>query len=217
MERRRIRNSQEFEQSQDLDAFLDILTNVIGILILIAVCIAIFTSSMQTVVGTPLLRSPAEGKKELTFVCEQGKIFYLPHQELAQPIIDNLIEANPNVSAETIANEVNAHKPKQLAVSFEATVWNDSIYQVYYHVDDHEKGESASQILETDSEFQKLLKTFDPSDKYVFIFVKPDSFGIVSTARKVAENLGFENGWSPLSEDENVYFSNGLGGANGVL
>lgn len=67
-------------------------------------------------------------------------------------------------------------------------------------LEDSGKASSARQ----GADIAELLKPFDPLEHYVVFYVRPSAFPDWSTTHESVEKLGFEMGYEPVREDQNI-------------
>jgi flagellar biosynthesis chaperone FliJ len=67
-------------------------------------------------------------------------------------------------------------------------------------LDDSGKGSSSR----NGTDIAKLLKPFDPLEHYVVFYVRPSAFPDWANIRESVEKLGFEIGYEPVREDQNI-------------
>ncbi len=224
MRRRRARYS--FTQPENnLDSFLDILTNTVGVLTFIGLFVSLVAVEAGSIIRTPLTRKT---DKESYFLEVRG---------------NEIIDLNSSLKeVESELEETVAALPKCIQPSFPSSIYlyeyylerfaeytrclqqnyetlaNFSIQTNHYNVKvdlaggtvyeprDESRGESASEINEGNSRFQEILAQLDPEKKYLAFIVRPDSYEIFRLARKLAWKEEFDVGWEPQQQELPLVF-----------
>ena len=81
---------QSDDWSVGLDSFLDIVTNAIGFLVLVALLVAISSQNMSVLLSTPLLRPPPAGTTRVLFECRGNRILRIDEDAIDRNIIEAL-------------------------------------------------------------------------------------------------------------------------------
>ena len=215
--------------SQNLDSFLDILTNTVGVLMFISLFITVVAVESSTIVSTPLVSDTQ--KKPRFFEVRNNKISYINDEEIDRQIallMDNL----PDCSLPEVPSNLDMYTYQyyldriqeyqtcrgQTIKTFRNFKGQTEHYEVtFYDLDallyepiTPETGESYKAIAQTDSEFNQTLEKFDPTEDYLAFIVRPDSFSAFRAARKQAWKAGYNVGWEPLKQETPIVFgSNG--------
>ncbi|MGB5595517.1 MAG: hypothetical protein WBM62_15985 [Crocosphaera sp.] len=215
--------------SQNLDSFLDILTNTVGVLMFISLFITVVAVESSTIVTTPLVSNTQ--KKPRFFEVRNNKISYINDEEIDRQIAI-LMKKLPECSLPELPSNLDSYTYQyyldrikeyetcrvQTIQSFKGFKGETKHYKVkFYDLDallyeplTPETGESYKTIAQTDSEFNKTLEKFDPNTDYLAFIVRPDSFSAFRVARKKAWKAGYNVGWEPLKQETPIVFgSNG--------
>lgn len=215
--------------SQNLDSFLDILTNTVGVLMFISLFITVVAVESSTVVKTPLV-SKSE-KKPYFFEVRGNKITYIDDKEIDRQI-EMLTKVLPECSIPDIPDSIDmtwyqyylsqieeyeSCRAKTVQ-GFKQFRGQTDYYKVrFYDLDaliyepiTPNVGESHQELGKTDSEFTKIIAKLNPQTDYLAFIVRPDSFAGFRAARKQAWKAGYNVGWEPLKQDTPIVFgSNG--------
>ncbi len=215
--------------TQNLDSFLDILTNTVGVLMFISLFITVVAVQSSTVVKTPLVSQSK--KKPHFFEIRGNKIIYIDDKEIDRQIKD-LTQALPECPVPNIPESTDAIlydyyiTQIQQYESCRARIVNRfKIFRGktdYYNVRFYDLnaliyepihpniGESHKELGNTDSEFTKMLAKLNPQTDYLAFIVRTDSFAGFREARKQAWKAGYNVGWEPIKQDTPIIFgSNG--------
>lgn len=227
MRHRRYRNVNS--PSQNLDSFLDILTNTVGVLMFISLFITVVAVESSTIVTTPLVSNTE--KKPRFFEVRNNKISYINDEEIDRQIA-SLMQNLPECTLPDVPNNFDAYMYQyylnriqeyqacrsQTIQSFQNFKGQtDHYYVTFYDLDallyepiTPDTGESYQTIAQPDSAFNQTIEKFDPNQDYLAFIVRPDSFSAFRAARKQAWKAGYNVGWEPLKQDTPIVFgSNG--------
>lgn len=226
MRRRRIRNNNT--PNQNLDSFLDILTNTVGVLMFIGLFVSLLAVEAGTVIRTPLKSNT--NKIVQFFEIRNKELFYLSDDKIDEEIAEMLMTL-PNCKPPDIPEEIEpylydfylkrtAEYRECQRVRKERTAnfsYNNGYYQIsfiegqalQYEPVENAKGENKEQLKQENSQFKIILNKLDPDIYYIAFVVRPDSFSTFRTARQEAWNQGFDVGWEPLSQDSSLIFGSG--------
>ena len=202
--------------SQNLDSFLDILTNTVGVLMFISLFVTLIAtgSSPKTrvTIQTPLA-SPTD-KESLWFEINGNKVSYLDLRQVRERELElsgNLPNCNkPDPSADISRQDI--YQSCLLSIlgrqsNFRTYTQNyrvrtvDRGVSLLFEPASEEVGETTSQLSAPDSDFKRVLAQFNPQKDYLVFIVRPDSFEAFRTARKQAWDAGYQVGWEPQAQD----------------
>jgi hypothetical protein len=222
MRRRRRQNNLP---TQNLDSFLDILTNTVGVLMFVSLFITLITVQTGAIVRTPLVQ---ESKKQpYFFEISNNRIAYIDDKfvntQLTQ-VLENLPLCNePNLPStideyssqdyllqlqeyercrQTMVNQIKSFQTETEFYQVRI-VGNDSLF---YQPKSESIGETIDELSQQDSKFTNLLKSINPKTEYLAFIVRPDSFATFRVARKQAWDNGFDVGWEPHTQETPIVF-----------
>ena len=215
--------------SQNLDSFLDILTNTVGVLMFISLFITVVAVESSTIVQTPLVSQSK--KKPHFFEVNGNRITYIDDDEidhqielltksLPECLVPDVPETADTYWYQYYLNRIQEYESCRMEIldSFKVFRGQTNYYKVrFYDLDaliyepiKPEVGESYKQIGKTNSEFTNILSKLDPKTDYLAFIVRPDSFAGFRMARKQAWKAGYNVGWEPMKQDTPIVFgSNG--------
>ncbi len=190
----------------DLDGFLDVITNCIGVLIVITVLAMINTKYMTFVVRTPFVRKTE--KQPVILECRKNRIVPVNKIEIQQKLEDYLEEIRKNsFDYDRIAHSTNSELKdvgdKYYRVDL-AKLFRSNILALVPKAET--QGESSQVLKEEAAEFQKVLQGIDSEKEFAFLLVRPDSFEVFRAARKLLWTHDVEIGWEPLSDGQLISF-----------
>ena len=193
--------------SQNLDSFLDILTNTVGVLMFISLFATLIAtgSSPKTrvTIQTPL--SQPTKKESLWFEIQGNKVSYLNLRNVRQEEIElagNLPNCNKASGAANYQSCLSSILGRQTNFRTTTNSYNvrtvDNGLSLEFEPQSPEIGETTAQLGAATSEYKQVLARFNPQKDYLVFIVRPDSFEAFRAARKQAWDAGYDVGWEPL-------------------
>jgi hypothetical protein len=231
MRRRRRKNNLP---TQNLDSFLDILTNTVGVLMFVSLFITLITVQTGSIVRTPLVK--ASKKQPYFFEIRNNRVSYIDDKIVDQQLnklLDDLPtckepplpSAVDDLSYQDYVFQLQEYERCRLTMikelqSFQTEtefyrirfVGGDSIL---YEPKSENAGETIKELSQKEAKFATLLKSLNPKTDYLAFIVRPDSFATFRVARKQAWDKGFDVGWEPHTLQTPIIFGSG-GRAIGV-
>ena len=226
MRRRQIRKNDP--PGQDLDSFLDILTNTVGVLMFIGLFISLLAVETGTVIRTPLQSQTRKIGK--FFEVRNNQVFYLSDPEL-EYAIDEVSATIPACKAPNVPENITPILYDfyfQEIEKYNGCVnrRNQKLEQFYYSNDNYivtftpqgslkyepnssSNGDTTKTVGKSDSVFGKTLKNLNPKVHYIAFVVRPDSFSTFRVARQEAWSQGYDVGWEPLTAESFLIFGSG--------
>ena len=171
----------------DLSAFTDIMTCILGVLVLIILLTGIDASQIAVLVATPK-EMASDDKSPVFFECRNQQLFYISSEDLKEAVDAKTEELRAAVgddqreflkqAAQTMI-EVNGQK-----VDYTMALMGK--YELI-PIPEAQGYELSRSVQETDQTwFGSKLATIDPKTQFVCFFVRPDSFRIFQRARTLA-------------------------------
>ena len=215
---------------QNLDSFLDVLTNTVGVLMFISLFVTLIatggSSKTKITIETPL--SSPTNKNSLWFEVNNKKVSHLDLRQVREKELElssNLPNCNkPRGSAGSFDYGLRQDNYQSCLFSiigrqsnFRATTENYDVRTVdrgvslVFNPRSSEIGETSSQINAADSQFQRVLSQYNSNKDYLVFIVRPDSFEAFREARKQARKAGYEVGWEPQPQDAPIKIRTILG------
>lgn len=218
---------------QNLDSFLDILTNTVGVLMFISLFVTLIAVEADSIVQTPLV-SKTE-KTPRFFEIRDNQITYIDDEKVGQDIqevIGNLPSCNrPDLGSDVNSSQyltglnsynacVNSRASRLINFRtttdyYNVTMTNASTFSLRYDPIKTKSGETEEQFVLPESQFNATLAQLDPQKDYLAFIVRPNSFSGFRAAREQAWAKGFDVGWEPHKPDLPIQFGSG-GRAIGV-
>lgn len=190
-----------------LDAFLNVMKIVIGVLILIVLVTVFGGGEVGVPSGVRALAAPKPSATRVLFECKDGAIFPLDEDGNAKRIQEV-------VATELAAQAVTHDAITQLLFTKDV---GDERHRVHaeiapqglawvYVLRSGAKGESTAELSRDGSAYRQALDTMG-SNSFAYFVVHDDSFETFRAARELAIARGIAVGWHPLEGDEPVRFS----------
>ena len=226
MRRKRIRNNTA--PSQNLDSFLDILTNTVGVLMFIGLFVSLLAVEAGTIIRTPLRTETNKIGK--FFELRNNQIFYLSDSEIDQQVesaVSGLVRCvKPDIPDDISYYLYDFYLEKIREYERCLLIRNQKLKRFYINNGDYmvtftengslkyepvlgAVGENAQQLEADNSQFNAVLKTLDPGINFIAFIVRPDSFSIFRAARAEALSHGFDVGWEPFAQERVMIFGSG--------
>lgn len=214
--------------TQNLDSFLDILTNTVGVLMFVGLFVSVVAVQSATIVRTPLV---SDSDKVPEFFEVRGNKVTPLEQATVNREFSNFSNSLPACYEPEIPinldiysyqyyqqqlqeyRSCNLNKIAQIrnfrlqTSHYEVRVNLDSSLGLRYEPLRTDSGESPQELSQVSSEFHSLLKTLNPQTDYLAFIVRPDSFAAFRRAREIAWQKGFDVGWEPMQQDIPIEFS----------
>lgn len=184
-------------QNNSLDSFLDVVSNLIGALLLIALIAALSSEKQVFDVFTPVER-PAENKEGLSFAVTGEGIFPLHKERAMEKLLDEL-KTDPARRAAKVATDYfewlyGPYEGKTVLLcklkSVPAAIGEQNMDSI--------PGEVGRLCRQSESEKQC----------FAFFFVAPsnEAFRMFRIARKALWSSGIDVGWTPMDPREGIVF-----------
>ena len=201
--------------SQNLDSFLDVLTNIVGVLIFVSLFASLAANGgapkTHLTIQTPL--ASTTDKEPLWFEIQNNKVSYLNLRQIRNKEIE-LSGSLPNCNKPSSGNSVSLSNYQSCLLSILGRQSNFRVDTDSYQVRTVDQGvsllfeplsnnigETATQLTTVNSAYKQVLSKSNPNKDYLAFIVRPDSFEAFRDARKQAWEAGYEVGWEPLEQD----------------
>ncbi len=213
--------------SQNLDSFLDVLTNTVGVLMFISLFVTLIATGSNpkttVTIQTPL-SSPTK-KESLWFEIKDNKVIYLNLRQVREKELEltgNLPNCNKPANGVDSAASLSNYQSCLLSVlgrqsnfktstnNYEVQAVDDGVSLLFKPISE-EVGETSNQLTAADSQFKKVLSQYKPNQDYLVFIVRPDSFETFRNARKQAWDAGYEVGWEPQPQNTPIKIRTILG------
>ena len=193
----------------NLDSLVDIVSNNVGILVILAVFMAMFSllekseqvpekeQPFENIEKIKIPWSHASQKNNLLFLLRDNRILYLDRALVYQNLKKHLSgkEALPKqislnqYSIKLTTGSGHAHCLEFLASPGAGQWWH--------------------QLSQHDGLLQSLMKKYPPEENYFFFWVDPKSFELFREIRESLWGQHFEVGWKPVRRESTLRYCSG--------
>jgi len=193
----------------NLDSFLDVMTNTVGVLIFVLLFVTLAAADATVLVRTPL-RSETE-KRPVYFEASGGRVI---HVELIEgnAQVDAFFEGLPRITWYNLSYVLDRMRTfhgetRNYEVDLTGSFMSGDI-GVRWRAR-AESGETAREVRNSASTYQRVLRSLDPDTAYLAFIVRPDGLDAFRTAREVASRRRIASGWEPFERDVDLVFTSG--------
>lgn len=204
----RRRRRQAGPGADNLDSFLDVMTNTVGVLIFVLLFVALAAADARVLVRTPLFAGTP--KTAVVFVAAGDRVSHLPLAE-GDDAVAGLMSDLPrptiwNLAA--ITERIYAFRASlgEYEVDLVGSLLSGSLGTRYTAVSP-EVGERRTALRDPGSGYRRRLAEIDPDTEFAVFLVRPDGFAAFREARRLAGAAGLETGWEPVDAGEDIVFS----------
>lgn len=191
-------------QAQNLDSFLDIMTNTVGVLVFVLLFVTLAAADATVLVRTPL-RASTE-KVPVFFEAVDGRVVHM-ETAVANERVRAFMDGLPRINLYNYEYVLASMRTWSTSTG-NYTVDLDG-YSMRYRANEG-AGESAKAVRDTASAYQRVLREMDPETEYLAFIVRPDGLEAFRAAREVATKRGLSSGWEPFTHEREITFgSNG--------
>ena len=173
--------------SMDLSSFTDLMTCILGVLVLIILLTGIDASQITVLVATPK-EMVNDDKSPVLFECRSNQLFHISVEELKKAVdkkteeLREKVQSDPNEFLKLAGKSFLDVEGQQLDYTFALTgkyvltpIPNSQGYKFERFMD------------ETDQMwFGSRLATINPETQFLCFFVRPDSYKVFQQARSLA-------------------------------
>ena len=207
----------DFHNILNLDSLVDIVSNNVGILVILAVFMAMFslfekneqviskTQSTENIEKLKIPWSHVSQKNILMILLRSDRLLYLDRTLVYQRLKKYLSGSEP------LPKHVNLDQ-----FSIELTVGRGHAHCLKF-LPSPRAGQWWHQFSQRNGVMKKLMKKYPPEENYFFFWVDPDSFEMFREIRKSLWDLNFEVGWKPIRIETPLRYCSGVGQAREFL
>lgn len=186
----------------NFDPMMDILTSVVGIMVVIVLFAVIsargkmISKEVTVKVVAPMLRTPASGATSKIFLCRNSKIYYFGIGEGMEKMVEG-IYAN---DLDTLISKANKKNIKDEYFKYKLAGIDRKNPVVILIVDlVKDSGETLEDLEKGNSLFIRKIKQFEKDRNWIHFLVDKKSFEVFNLAKEIVEEEGFSIGWDPVS------------------
>ena len=203
------RNLADLPGLLNLDSLVDIVSNNVGILVILAVFMAMFSllekneqapekeQPFENIEKIKIPWSHASQKNKLLFLLRDDRILYLDRALVYQ----NLKKYLSGKDA----------LPKQISLdqyTIKLTTGSGHAHCLKF-LPSHGAGKWWHQFSQKEGLLQSLMKKFPPEENYFFFWVDPKSFDLFREIRESLWSQRFEVGWKPVRSESVLRYCSG--------
>ena len=203
------RNLADLPGLLNLDSLVDIVSNNVGILVIMAVFMAMFSllekneqapekeQPFENIEKIKIPWSHASQKNNLLFLLKDDRILYLDRALVYQ----NLKKYLSGKDA----------LPKQISLdqyTIKLTTGSGHAHCLKF-LPSHGAGQWWHQFSQKEGLLQSLMKKFPPEENYFFFWVDPKSFDLFREIRESLWSQRFEVGWKPVRSESVLRYCSG--------
>jgi len=204
--RRRRRRSRPTE-GESLDAFLDIVTNSLGLLILVACLNAGASEGLAIELGQPLMREPDPALDRFVFDCRRGRV--APVDPAVTALLEKRLFASGTPSAARV-RQLDAERVRTPWHRYRCVQLDPETGAAAVRLELRAgAGDALADLDDPGGAFRSALDALDPAEDWLLFATGPDSFEVMRAARRIALARGFQVGWWPLDAEEGLGFARG--------
>ena len=208
-----MRRRRESDAAVSLDSFLDIVTNVVGVLILIAVVTVISAGDIAVSSGASALVTPRASANRVMFHLHDNQVYFFDEKDIA----DRIDTAWSRRTEAALPSDDMPLPARVIEMLDDADVGDDT-YRVrafsgmsglvwQYDLRRDARGETIEDLDYDHSDFATKLDELGPGD-YVYVVVNDDSFELFRKVREVVRARGLALGWHPVEGQGYLRLSN---------
>ena len=200
--------------TKSLDSLVDIVSNSVGILIILAVFMALLsvvespldepvsseeTNDLLTVEKKRIPWSHSSQKSSLLFVLQDNRLLYLD-RVAAYRSFESELDGEPELPLKA---DLDGYRVELTAQSSQ-----NHCLQFFPEAD---AGQWWGEVNRSDGWLTKLLAEKSPSEVYLFFWADGASFELMREIREWTWDQRYEVGWKPITERSGLRFCTGLG------
>lgn len=172
----------------DLSSFLDIMTCMLGILILIILLTGLDAADIKVLVPTPRENTDND-KRPVFFECRNDSLFLISIDEIKKAVDEKTEEilARVNNDEGEFLKESASTKIKLGGYLLDYSYSHVGKYalSILPDAEGYKFGNYKTE-LETEGWYGSIIKSIDPATQFLVFFVRPDSYEVFKKARSLA-------------------------------
>lgn len=189
-----------------LDSFLDIVTNVVGVLVLVAMVTVLSAGNISVPSGATAMAAPRPSATRMLFECAGDQVYFVDEEGNGRRVLDEVSRAgDPKISRDALIALLDDKDIGDATHRVQADRVDRGIAWVYA-LRNEAKGERVADLDREDSAFRKQVAGL-PRGGFAYFVVHDDSFEVFRKAREIARARGVSVGWHPVEGKEPVRLS----------
>jgi hypothetical protein len=205
-----MRRHRRVTTEQNLDSFLDIMTNTVGVLVFVLLFVTLSAADATILVKTPMW-SPTE-KEAVLFEVRGDRVYHLDSARVVEEL-RSVVASLPRINFFTY--EIVTRRIERFAtftdnyrVRFVGSLSANGV-SLEYVLRPDATGTKLSTLRQPDEAYAKLLSSLKPEKNYVAFVVRPDGIATFHSARELALRRGLQVGWEPVEAKTALTFGTG--------
>ncbi|MCA9246927.1 MAG: hypothetical protein KDA42_07415 [Planctomycetales bacterium] len=192
---------------QNLDSLMDILSNVVAVMILIAVVIVLNMRTSELALATPIQSAAPPHAQRLVFLCKGDQIFQVNTAEIDAQIMrlqDKFRQRTGGLPSTRElrylldGNDVGDE-------TFRVQLRTERGLQFVYTLRSSAPGESTATMMTGEtSQFRHLLDQLDAERHWVYLAAQPSGWETMLAAKEMLQTRKIAMGWDAFPESNQV-------------
>lgn len=197
-----------------LDSFLDIMTCMLGVLMLIILLTSIDASQIKVLIPTPFAHRT--DKMPLYLECRGDRLFLVPVMDLRKKAEETIKRIAAEAQGDVVAVLSRLTEERPRVENYEADLTYALAGQIALVLAEGAKGYALADVArETEADwFGRILVGLDKEKEMLTFLVRDDSFDVFKKARGLAWARKVEVSYELLDQGEPIKF--GLGGTSSL-
>ncbi len=180
-----------------LDSFLDIVTNVVGVLVLVAMVTVLSAGNISVPSGATAMTAPKPSSARLLFECSGDEIVFVDEEANGRRVLDEVRRAGEEaISRDDLVALLDAKDVGDATHRVRVDTFTRGLAWVYA-LRPGAHGERAADLDRAGSAFRKQIGRLERGG-FAYFVVHDDSFEIFRKAREIARARGIAIGWHPV-------------------
>jgi hypothetical protein len=180
-----------------LDAFLDIVTNVVGVLVLVAIVTVLSAGNISVPSGATATTVTRPSATRLLFECAGGQVYFVDEAGNGRRVLEEVkATGDQAISADKLVALLDEQDVGDTTHRVRADRVDRGVAWVYA-LRPGARGESVADLEREDSAFRKQIAGLERGG-FAYFVVHDDSFEIFGKARELARARGISIGWHPV-------------------
>ena len=189
-----------------LDSFLDIVTNVVGVLVLVAMVTVLSAGNISVPSGATAMTAPSPSAERLLFECAGDEVFFVDEEANGQRVLEEVKRSNEKaISRERLVALLDDKDVGDATHRVHATLIDRGVAWTYA-LRPEVHGEGKADLDRGATAFERQLARIEHGG-FAYFVVHDDSFEIFRKARDLARERGISVGWHPVEGRDPVRLS----------
>jgi hypothetical protein len=180
-----------------LDSFLDIVTNVVGVLVLVAMVTVLSAGKISVPSGATAMTAPKPRAARLLFECVGDEVLFVDEEGNGRRVVEEVGGADgKGLSRDDLVSLLDQKDVGDGTYRVRADTLDKGLAWVY-SIRPGAHGDRAADLDREDSLFQRQLARLERGG-FAYFVVHDDAFEAFKKARDIARARGVSVGWHPV-------------------